>query len=146
MLMLVNMANTSDYAYSMYVAIRTVHRYTVCMYVMYYSETSLIRHSAGNSVVTALAIHARYITLSLQTIRYTNHRYFMSQYWYSQTSLVSTPGDPPNCYALSIVLANHIRRLVLWVISWGIISSYFLTRYYSLTVFLLTRSYCTSLQ
>ena len=60
---------------------------------------------------------------------------------YSQTLLVSTPGDPPNCYSLSVVLANHIRRLVLWVISWGIISLYFLTRYvyYSLTVFLLTR-------
>ena len=27
---------------------------------------------------------------------------------YSQTSLVSTPGDPPNCYSLSVVLANHI--------------------------------------
>ena len=30
------------------------------------------------------------------------------QYVYSQTSLVSTPGDPPNCYSLSVVLANHI--------------------------------------
>ena len=27
---------------------------------------------------------------------------------YSQASLVSTPGDPPNCYSLSVVLANHI--------------------------------------
>ena len=29
---------------------------------------------------------------------------------YSQTSLVCTPGDPPwpNCYSLSVVLANHI--------------------------------------
>ena len=27
---------------------------------------------------------------------------------YSQTSLVSTPEDPPNCYSLSVVLANHI--------------------------------------
>ena len=27
---------------------------------------------------------------------------------YSQTSLVSTPGDPANCYSLSVVLANHI--------------------------------------
>ena len=26
---------------------------------------------------------------------------------YSQTSLVSTPEDPPNCYSLSVVLANH---------------------------------------
>ena len=30
------------------------------------------------------------------------------EYTYSQTSLVSTPGDPPNCYSLSVVLANHI--------------------------------------
>ena len=45
---------------------------------------------------------------------------------YSQISLVSTPGDPPNCYSLSVVLANHMRRLVLWVISWGIISLYIL--------------------
>ena len=61
---------------------------------------------------------------------------------YSRTSLVSTPGDPPNCHSLSVILANHIRRLVLWVIGWGIISLYFLTRYYSLTVFLLPRFYC----
>ena len=27
---------------------------------------------------------------------------------YSQTLLVSTPGDPQNCYSLSVVLANHI--------------------------------------
>ena len=27
---------------------------------------------------------------------------------YSQTSLVSTPGDPPKCYSLSVVLTNHI--------------------------------------
>ena len=27
---------------------------------------------------------------------------------YNQTSLVSTPGDPPNCYSLSEVLTNHI--------------------------------------
>ena len=35
---------------------------------------------------------------------------FQSMYkcMYSQTSLVSTPGDPPNCYSLSVVLANQI--------------------------------------
>ena len=27
---------------------------------------------------------------------------------YSQTSLVSTPGDHPICYSISVVLANHI--------------------------------------
>ena len=78
--------------------------------------------------------------LSLSLTMYQSFASFLQPY--SQTSSVSTPGDPPNCYSLSVVLANHIRRFVLWVISWGVISLYFLTSYYSLTVFLLTRFYC----
>ena len=32
---------------------------------------------------------------------------------YSQTLLVSTPGDPPYCYSLSAVLANHIDYSIM---------------------------------
>jgi hypothetical protein len=32
----------------------------------------------------------------------------VTEHEYSQTSLVRIPGDPPNCYSLSVVLANHI--------------------------------------
>ena len=94
--------------------------YTVRMYVCTHAHTYII--------------HCRVVTSRVVQIQ---------TYYYSQTSLVSTPEDPPNCYSLSVGLANHIHRLVLWVISWGIISLYFLTRYYLLTVFLLTRFYCT---
>ena len=36
------------------------------------------------------------------------HLHGNPKFMYSQTSLVSTPGDPPNCCSLSVVLANHI--------------------------------------
>ena len=38
---------------------------------------------------------------------------------YSQTLLVSTPEDPPNCYSLSVVLANHIRSIMGYKLGYG---------------------------
>ena len=60
-----------------------------------------------------------------------------------QSNLVSEYTWGPSKLLLTISSTCKPYRLVLWVISWGITSLYFLTRYYSLTVFLLTRFYCT---
>ena len=62
---------------------------------------------------------------------------------YAQSNLVSEYTWGPSKLLLTISSTCYPYRLALWVISWGIISLYFLTRYYSLTVFLLTKFYCT---
>ena len=108
-----------------------------------YVHTSVMQLSVSYVCIIWFILNSYLIMVSMTTcIRTYICKCVVSATMYSQTSLVSTPGDPPNCYSLSVVLANHIRRLVLWVTSWGIISLHFLTRYYSLTVFLLMRFYC----
>ena len=45
----------------------------------------------------------------------------MPGFTYSQTLLVSTPGDPPNCYSLSAVLANHIIYIMGYKLGYHIL-------------------------
>ena len=40
-------------------------------------------------------------------MNYKEYKVVRTYCMYSQTSLVSTPGDPPNCYSLTVIFANH---------------------------------------
>ena len=75
-------------------------------------DTKDIKLACSHAVCAHIGTHAisTYVRRA-DTIQ--NPSYIYSMYsacicTYSQTSLASTPGDSPNCYSLSVVLANHI--------------------------------------
>ena len=53
---------------------------------------------------TIIVYYAILTMILLDTINHENITYVIQ----SNLVIVSTPGDPPNCCSLSVVLANHI--------------------------------------
>ena len=117
-------------------------------------ETSSLGHFYNGCVIAELRNYRGYYTspdhcdrsyLLLQPpaeVRGTHTETYTYRYIHAQSNLVSEYSWGPSKLLLINSSTCQPYRLVLWVISWGIISLYFLTRYYSLTVFFLTRFYC----
>ena len=76
--------------------------YVDCIHARMHRTTYILLH-------TDMYIRVCYQHSAMYVFEYTSDRQDTNVMvvMYSQTSLVSTPGDPPNCYSLSVVLANH---------------------------------------